>query len=101
MTIRLPEPEIPSVSLDEQATGVYDRYFGPLNLRPDDELVEQTRAAAVERVEEIARGEDILDQAEQNAEDSIRPSSPAWASKKCASSRIVGWLGSRPYRSGS
>ena len=72
MTIRLPEPEILSVSLDEQATGVYDRYFGPLNFRPDDELVEQTRAAAVERVEEIARGEDILDQAEQNAEDSIR-----------------------------
>ena len=72
MTIRLPEPEILSVSLDEQATGVYDRYFGPLNFRPDDELVEQTRAAAVERVEEIARGEDLLDQAEQSSEDSIR-----------------------------
>ena len=39
---------------------------------PDHDLVEQTRAAAVERVEEVARGEDILDQAEQNAEDSIR-----------------------------
>ena len=72
MTIRLPEPEILSVSLDEQATGVYDRYFGPLNLRPDEELIEQTRAAAVKRVKEVARGEDILDQAEQNAEDSIR-----------------------------
>ena len=54
MTIRLPEPEILSVSLYEQATGVHDQYFGPLNLRPDDELIEQTRAAAVERVEEIA-----------------------------------------------
>jgi hypothetical protein len=42
VTIRLPEPEILSVSLDEQATGVYDRYFGPINLRPDDELVEQS-----------------------------------------------------------
>ena len=64
VTIRLPEPEILSVSLDEGATGVYDRDFGPLNLRPDDELVEQARAAALERLEEAARGEDILDQAE-------------------------------------
>ena len=72
VTIRLPEPEILSVSLDEQKTGVYDRDFGPLNLRPDDDLVEQARAAAMDRIEQAARDEDILDQAEQNAEDSIR-----------------------------
>jgi hypothetical protein len=72
VTIRLPEPEILSVSLDEQKTGVYDRDFGPLNLRPDDDLVEKARAAAVDRIEQAARDEDILDQAEQNAEDSIR-----------------------------
>ncbi|MFL5991532.1 MAG: DUF4230 domain-containing protein [Rubrobacteraceae bacterium] len=72
VTIRLPEPEILSVRLDEQKTGVYDRDFGPLNLRPDDDLVEQARAAAVDRIEQAARDEDILDQAEQNAEDSIR-----------------------------
>ena len=72
VTISLPEPEILSVSLDEQKTGVYDRDFGPLNLRPDDDLVEQARAAAVDRIEQAARNEDILDQAEQNAEDSIR-----------------------------
>ena len=72
VTIRLPEPEILSVSLDEQKTGVYDRDFGPLNLRPDDDLVEQARAAAVDRIEQAARDEDILDKAEQNAEDSIR-----------------------------
>jgi hypothetical protein len=72
VTIRLPEPEILSVSLDEQKTGVYDRDLGPLNLRPDDDLVEQARAAAVDRMEQAARDEDILDQAEQNAEDSIR-----------------------------
>ena len=72
VAIRLPEPEILSVSLDEQKTGVYDRDFGPLNLRPDDDLVEQARAAAVDRIEQAARDEDILDQAEQNAEDSIR-----------------------------
>jgi hypothetical protein len=72
VTIRLPEPEILSVSLDEQKTGVYDRDFGPLNLRPDDDLVEQARTAAVDRIEQAARDEDILDQAEQNAQDSIR-----------------------------
>ena len=72
VTIRLPEPEILSVRLDEQKTGVYDRDFGPLNLHPDDDLVEQARAAAVDRIEQAARDEDILDQAEQNAEDSIR-----------------------------
>ena len=72
VTIRLPEPEILSVSLDEQKTAVYDRDFGPLNLRPDDDLVEQARAAAVDRIEQAARDEDILDKAEQNAEDSIR-----------------------------
>ena len=72
VTISLPEPEILSVSLDEQKTGVYDRDFGPLNLHPDDDLVEQARAAAVDRIEQAARDEDILDQAAQNAEDSIR-----------------------------
>lgn len=72
VTISLPEPEILSVSLDEQKTGVYDRDFGPLNLHPDDDLVEQARVAAVDRIEQAARDEDILDQAEQNAEDSIR-----------------------------
>ena len=72
VTISLPEPEILSVSLDEQKTGVYDRDFGPLNLHPDDDLVEQARATAVDRIEQTARDEDILDQAEQNAEDSIR-----------------------------
>ena len=72
VTIRLPEPEILSVSLDEEATGVYDRDFGPLNLRPDDDLVEQARAAALDRLEQTARDEDILEQAEQNAENGIR-----------------------------
>lgn len=72
VTIRLPEPEILSVSLDEEATGVYDRDFGPLNVRPDDDLVEQARAAALDRLEQTARDEDILEQAEQNAENGIR-----------------------------
>jgi hypothetical protein len=72
VTIRLPEPEILSVSLDEEATGVYDRDFGPLNVRPDDDLVEQARATALDRLEQTARDEDILEQAERNAEKGIR-----------------------------
>ena len=72
VTIRLPEPVILSVSLDEGATRVYNRDFGPLNVRPDDDLVEQARAAAVERLEQTARDEDILAQAERNAENGIR-----------------------------
>jgi hypothetical protein len=72
VTIRLPKPEVLSTSLDEDKTRVYDRDFGLLNLRPDDDLVEEARAEAVDRIEQSARDEDILDQANQNAEDSIR-----------------------------
>jgi hypothetical protein len=72
VTIRLPRPEILSVSLDEDETRVYDRDFGLLNVRPDDALVEEARDAAVDKIEEAARDEDILDQAEQNAENGIR-----------------------------
>lgn len=72
VTIRLPEPEVFSASLDEDETGVYDRDFGPLNLRPDDELVEEAREEAESRVEEAARESGILDTAETNAEESIR-----------------------------
>ena len=72
VTIRLPEPEILSVNLDEEETRVYDRDFGLLNVRPDDALVEEARDAAVDKIEEAARNEDILDQAGRNAENSIR-----------------------------
>jgi hypothetical protein len=72
VAIRLPEPEILSTSLDEEKTRVYDRDFSPLNVRPDDDLVEEARARAVEKVEGAARENGILDTSEQNAEDSIR-----------------------------
>ena len=72
VTIRLPEPEVLSVSLDEAETQVYDRDFSPLNFRPDDALVEEARDAAVERVEDAALENDVLGQAETNAEESIR-----------------------------
>jgi hypothetical protein len=72
VTIRLPDPEVLSVSLDEDATRVYDRDFGILNARPDDDLAEEARAAAVGEIEQAARDEEILAQAERNAENGIR-----------------------------
>ena len=72
VTIRLPEPEILSVSLDEDETRVYDRDFGLLNIRPDDELAEEAHDVAVDRLEEAARDDDVLERAERNAEDNIR-----------------------------
>jgi len=72
VTIDLPEPEILSASLDEETTRVYDRDFSPLNLRPDDDLVEKARLRAVEKITASARENGVLDTAESNAEDSIR-----------------------------
>ncbi len=72
VTIELPEPEILSASLDEGKTRVYDRDLSPLNIHPDDDLVEEARLRAVEKIEAAARGNEILDAAERSAEDSIR-----------------------------
>jgi hypothetical protein len=72
VTIRLPEPEVLSTSLDEEETRLYDRDFSLLNLRPDDDLVEEAREQALIEVEEAARENGILDYAESNAEDSLR-----------------------------
>ena len=72
LTIDLPEAEILSASLDEETTRVYDRDLSLLNFHPDDDLVEQARLRAVQKIEASARENGILDTAEQNAEDSIR-----------------------------
>jgi hypothetical protein len=72
VTIDLPQAEILSASLDEEKTRVYDRDFGPLNMRPDDQLVEEARLQAVEKIKGAARENEILDTAENNAEDSVR-----------------------------
>jgi Protein of unknown function (DUF4230) len=55
VTIRLPEPEVFSASLDEDKTRVYDRNYAPLNLRPNDDLVEGARATAEGRIEAAVR----------------------------------------------
>ena len=70
--IRLPEPEILSASLDEEGTRLYDRDQGLLDLRPNDDLAEDARAEAENRIVTAAREADVLGQAEANAEDSIR-----------------------------
>jgi len=72
VTIDLPKSEILDVSLDEDETRVYDREFSPLNFRPDDDLAEETRDVAVSRLQAAAEQDDILKQAENNAESSIR-----------------------------
>ena len=72
VTIRLPEPEILSTGLDEEETRIYDRDFGLLNIHPDDALVEEARDVAVDKIEAAARYEEILTQAGQNAENSVR-----------------------------
>jgi hypothetical protein len=72
VAIRLPEPEVLSSILDEEKTAVYDRDRGHLSfLQPDDQLAEEARDEAVQRVEDAARENGMLDQAESNAENSI------------------------------
>ena len=70
--IRLPKPEISSVSLDEEKTHLYDRDQGILRLRPDDSLVEEARKDAQGELLAAARQNDILTTAESNAEDTVR-----------------------------
>jgi hypothetical protein len=72
VTIDLPEPELLSASLDEDATLVYARDLSPLNIHPDDDLVEEARLRAVEKIEASARENGILNAADQNAQNSIR-----------------------------
>jgi hypothetical protein len=72
VTIRLPEPELLSSSLDEERTRLYDRDRGILNLRSDDALVQEARIEAERRIREEAERSGLLDRAESNAETSIR-----------------------------
>jgi hypothetical protein len=72
VTIDLPEPEIFAATLDEQKTRVYDRDSSPLNVHPDDDLVEEARLRAVEKIEDAALENGILHSSERNAEESIR-----------------------------
>jgi len=72
VTIRLPRPEILDSSLDEESTRVYDRDRGLLNLGADDALVQDARRDAEAEILKAAENNDILQQAETNAQNSIR-----------------------------
>ena len=72
VTMDLPEPEILSAALDEEETRVYDRDQGLLNFDPDEDLETEARREAVRRLEDSARENGILEQAEENAQTSLR-----------------------------
>lgn len=72
--VRLPDPQILNVSLDEKETRVWDRQITwwtpwvPFN----NDLERRARIAAIDSIRESALEMGILDQAEQNAETTIR-----------------------------
>lgn len=72
VTIDLPDPEIFSSALDEEETRVYDRDQGLLDFNLDEDLETEARREAVSRLESSARDNGILEQAEENAETSLR-----------------------------
>jgi hypothetical protein len=71
ITIDLPEARILGSSLDEENTQLWAWDSGWL-VREDYTLVEEARRDAEERILETAQENGILEQAQNNAEDSIR-----------------------------
>jgi Protein of unknown function (DUF4230) len=73
VSIDLPEPQILSASLNEKETRVYDRDMGLMpRINPSDDLAEEARDEAQDRLRKAALEDRILDYAERNAEDTIR-----------------------------
>jgi len=70
--IDLPEARILGSSLDEDRTKLYDRDRGLFKIRGNDELIDEARRDAEDRMVEAARENGILDKAQTNAETSIR-----------------------------
>jgi hypothetical protein len=68
--VRLPEPAIFSVRLDEPNCRVYDRTVGWLS-RPDAQLESRVRQRAVEKLDEAAREHGLLSVARENAKSSV------------------------------
>jgi hypothetical protein len=67
----LPAARILDSSLDEDKTRLYDRDRGVFKIRGDDDLIEEARRDAVDKMVEAARENGILDKAQNNAETSI------------------------------
>lgn len=73
VTIDLPQPQVFSASLDNKHTRVYDRDLGLMpRISPSEDIAEEARDEAQNKLLEAARKDDILDYAGRNAEDSIR-----------------------------
>ncbi len=70
--INLPDAQILDSSLDEDKTRLYDRDRGLLKIRGNDELIEEARRDAEDRIVEVAQQNGILREAQKNAESSIR-----------------------------
>jgi Protein of unknown function (DUF4230) len=70
--IDLPAARILDSSLDEDKTRVYDRDRGVLKIRGNDDLIEEARRDAEDRMVKAAKDNDILTKAQENAEASIR-----------------------------
>ncbi len=72
VTIDLPQARILDSSLDEDKTKLYDRDRGLLRIRGNDALLEEARRDAEDRMVEAARQNGIVEQAQNNAEESLR-----------------------------
>jgi hypothetical protein len=72
VTIDLPEARILSASLDEDQTKLYSRERGLIDFRGDDALIEEARRDALAEIQSTAQQNGIIEQAQSNAEDSIR-----------------------------
>ncbi len=66
--IDLPDARILDSSLDEDKTSLYDR--GLFRIRGNDELIEEARRDAEDRMVEAAKEHGILDKAQDNAKTS-------------------------------
>jgi hypothetical protein len=71
VTIDLPEARVFETTLNEEKTELHVLQRGVLT-KGDYTLVEEARREALDKIEAAARDEDIVDQAQNNAEDSIR-----------------------------
>lgn len=69
--INLPQARMLDSSLDEDKTRLYDRDRGLFKIRGNDELIEEARRDAEDRMVEAARENDILDKAQDNAKTCI------------------------------
>jgi hypothetical protein len=70
VTVRLPEPAIFTVHLNESQCRVYDRTVGWLS-RPDPALESQVRQRAVERLADAAQERGLLSVARENAQTTV------------------------------